>query len=321
MAFAAASSASADAAAPPRRISRPSEASPIVPVAMTRSPGFAPLRRTILPDGTRPNAVIEIITGPGVETVSPPSSGQPNRPASSPSDRAKGAGRASSAARSASVSTKPAGVAPLAARSDRFTRSALRAIVSGGSSLRKCTPSTMASVVTTTSSPRAFRIAASSTRLNAPGSVASGLKYRAISVSSPDGRALATGKLVGAKLPRDLVEHGVDHAGLVAIDKGVRDIDIFRDHDAAGHILAMLEFIGARAQHRAQVRVDPFQRPALRQRVVNHRIKLGLVAHHAGDDVAKECGFGRQIFVAFDLASEPMAFELGKAILDARPGG
>ena len=70
----------------------------------------------------------------------------------------------------------PQGVAPLEARSDRFTRSALRATVSGGSSGRKCTPSTMASVFTTRSSPVALRIAASSTRPNAPGSVASGLK-------------------------------------------------------------------------------------------------------------------------------------------------
>ena len=71
--------ASAVATAPPFRISRPSAASPIVPVTTTRSPGLAPLRRTILPGGTRPNAVTEIISGPGVETVSPPSSGQPNR--------------------------------------------------------------------------------------------------------------------------------------------------------------------------------------------------------------------------------------------------
>src|SRR6266849_5391422 len=103
----------------------------------------------MLPWGTRPNAVIEIILGPGVETVSPPSSGQPKCDASSPSPRANGLSHASSALRNAKVSTNPAGVAPLAARSERFTRSALRAMVSGGSSERKCTPSTMASVVTT----------------------------------------------------------------------------------------------------------------------------------------------------------------------------
>ena len=150
---AAASSASAAAAAPPLSTSRPSAASPIVPVTTTRSPGFAPLRWTILPGGTRPNAVTEIISGPGVDTVSPPSSGQPNRSASSPSARANGASQPSSALRSASVSTKPAGTAPLAARSDRFTRSALRAMRVGRIVGRKCTPSTMASVVTTMSSP------------------------------------------------------------------------------------------------------------------------------------------------------------------------
>ena len=48
--------------------------------------------------------------------------------------------------------------------------------VSGGSSGRKCTPSTMASVVTTMSSPAASDAAASSSRPKAPGSVASGRK-------------------------------------------------------------------------------------------------------------------------------------------------
>ena len=51
-----------------------------------------------------------------------------------------------------------------------------RVVVSGGSLGRKCTPSTMASVVTTRSSADDLRIAASSVRSNAPGSVASGLK-------------------------------------------------------------------------------------------------------------------------------------------------
>ena len=46
---------------------------------------------------------------------------------------------------------KARGFAPLAARSDRLTRSALRAIASGGSSGKKCTPPTMASVVSTRS--------------------------------------------------------------------------------------------------------------------------------------------------------------------------
>ena len=55
----------------------PSAASPIVPVTMMWSPARAPARRTMVPRRHVPNAVIEIISGPGVVTVSPPSSGQP----------------------------------------------------------------------------------------------------------------------------------------------------------------------------------------------------------------------------------------------------
>src|SRR5882757_7919663 len=139
-----------------------------------------------------------------------------------------------------------------------------------------------------------------------------------ISESSPDaGLPLATRELVGAELPRDLVEYRVDHAGLFGFDKGVRDIDIFGDDDAARHVLAVLQFIGARPQHRAQNRVDPLQRPALRQSVIDQGIEFGLVAHHAGHDVAEERGFGRQILVALDLVAEPVAFELGEDVVDA----
>src|SRR6266436_10331797 len=55
--------------------------------------------------------------------------------------------------------------------------------------------------------------------------------------------ALPTRKLVAAEPAGDLIQHGVHHASLVAIDKGMRDIDIFGHHDAAGHVLAMLELV------------------------------------------------------------------------------
>src|SRR5690349_10110349 len=208
---------------------------------------------------------------------------------SSPSAAAKGFSHLSSVLRRASVSTKPAGTAPLAARSLRFTRSALRATVSGGSSGRKCTPSTMASVVTTMSLPSGCNAAASSSRRKAPGWVASGRKYRAISESSPDaGFSLATRELVGAELARDLVEHGVDHAGLVLFDEGMRDVDIFGHDHTARHVLAVLQFVGARAQHRAQNRVDPLKRPSLLERIVDQGIELGLIADHAGHHVLEE---------------------------------
>src|SRR6186713_3541145 len=73
-------------------------------------------------------------------------------------------------------------------------------------------------------------------------------------------------ELVTAKLPADLVEHGVHHPGLLPVDESIRNVDIFGDDDAARHVLAMLELIGPCPQHRAQDGLDPLQRPALRQR-------------------------------------------------------
>jgi hypothetical protein len=72
---------------------------------------------------------------------------------------------------------KPIGFAPLAARSDKFIRSALRPIFSGGSSGKKCTPAMTPSVVSTRSqSSGGVTMAASSSRPKAPGAVASGRK-------------------------------------------------------------------------------------------------------------------------------------------------
>ena len=59
-------------------------------------PACAPARCTMVPCGSVPNAVIETVTGPGVRTVSPPSSGQPYASASAPSPRAKCSSHASS---------------------------------------------------------------------------------------------------------------------------------------------------------------------------------------------------------------------------------
>jgi len=104
------------------------------------------------PAGTVPKAVIEIVNGPGVETVSPPISGQPASPASRARPAAKSASQPSVQPRGkASVRTKPSGLAPFAARSERLTASAFQPIEAGGSSGKKCTPATSASTVTTTS--------------------------------------------------------------------------------------------------------------------------------------------------------------------------
>jgi len=93
------------------------------------------------PAGTLPKAVIESVSGPGVETVSPPISGQPASSAACFSPAAKAASQLSvQPFGKASASTKPSG-----------TASALRAIEPGGSSGKKCTPATSASAVTTIS--------------------------------------------------------------------------------------------------------------------------------------------------------------------------
>ena len=82
----------------------------------------------------------------------------------------------------------------------------------------------------------------------------------------------------------------------------------------------MRELVGAGPQYRAQHRVDALERPAAGERRVDLRIERPLLAHDAGDDVAKERGLGRQILRALDLAAEPMAFELGQDLVDAGPG-
>ena len=58
----------------------------------------------------------------------------------------------------------------------------------------------------------------------------------------------------------------------------------------------------------------------LRQRLVDQRIELALLAHHAGDDVAEEGGLGGEILLAFDLAADPVAFELGEDFVHAGAG-
>ena len=97
----------------------------------------------------------------------------------------------------------------------------------------------------------------------------------------------------------------------------MRDVDIFGDDDARRHVAAVIELIGAGAQHRAQDRLDALERPGLRQRVVDQRIELALLAHHAADDVAEERGLRRQILLAFDLAADPVALELGQDLVQA----
>ena len=51
------------------------------------------------------------------------------------------------------------------------------------------------------------------------------------------------------------------------------------------------------------------------KRLVDHRIEPALLGDHAADDVAEERGLRRQVFVALDLAADPVALEFRQASL------
>ena len=211
---------------------RPSAASPMVPVTQIDVARAAVVRSTMRPAGTSPNAVTARSAGRGVRTVSPPSSGQ----AKSVARRRRGRRRRppanprSSPRAAPESSRKPRGSAPLAARSETFTPSAFRAIESGGSSGRKCTASTIASIVRTRSCPGlGDRQAASSRRAESrPPRPAARNSARSGRPRRPDGidrqppiLALprSGGLVLSSSPPRTSramrVEHGVDHARLV----------------------------------------------------------------------------------------------------------
>ena len=131
------------------------------------------------------NAEIEIVTGPGVRSVSPPNSGQPTCSAVAPSAAAnpRASGRRSPWA---AQSTGEAQCGLWRRDPERLTRSAFLATASGGSSGKKWTPPMIALVLSTRSWPDGTPTTAASSIRPSPGCVASGPKYRAISWSSPD---------------------------------------------------------------------------------------------------------------------------------------
>ena len=140
------------------------------------------------PAATCPSAVTDSHKGPFARTVSPPSKGQRKASAASASPSAKPASHASvQSSGRARVSRNPLGSAALAARSETFTASALRAIDCGRSSARKWMPAVSPSTVRTRSCPGAGRRQAASSFKPRPPLPAMGAKNRAIS-SSSEGR-------------------------------------------------------------------------------------------------------------------------------------
>src|SRR4029077_694662 len=109
-------------------------------------------------------------------------------------------------------------------------------------------------------------------------------------VSTFPDHALSAVEFGGAHLVRQLIEHGIDHAGFLVVDEGTGDVDIFRHYHAGRHVGAAGELVGAGAQHRAQHRLDALERPAAGQSRIDLRVELALLAHYPADDVAKISG-------------------------------
>ena len=115
---------------------------------------------------------MEIVSGPGRRSVSPPIRWQPKRAwaVAEAGGEARRARRWQARPGTTAPSGSRSGVAPLAARSETLTASAFQAMSSGASSARKCTPSATGSVLSTSSVPGAgVSSAQSSLRPKAPG--------------------------------------------------------------------------------------------------------------------------------------------------------
>ena len=115
----------------PQRCISAAQAPPTQPETQMSSPGRAPARVSPILCGSSPMAVIEIVTGAcmsptlAVRVVSPPSRGQPACRESSVMPLVKPASQASSRTGKPIVRKKARGMAPAAAKSDRFTARAL----------------------------------------------------------------------------------------------------------------------------------------------------------------------------------------------------
>src|SRR5512136_1688620 len=127
-------------------------------------------------------------------------------------------------------------------------------------------------------------------------------------IVSPGGAA----KFGGAQAPRKLVEHSIDHACLVTLDKSGGHVSIFGHHHPRRHVTAVNQLIGAGPQRCAQNRLDTLEWPAFRQCIVDQGVKITLLTHDAGNDVTEECRLSRKILCALDLVAYPVALKFSQ---------
>src|SRR4026208_506746 len=196
-----------------------------------------------------------------------------------------------------------------------MTARALCPIDSGGSSLRKCTPSMIVSQDSTISCPSiGLSTAASSRKPRDEVSVASGAKYLAMMSNSPRlfppprsiSPAIARAvfcELCRPRLMSSPVENTVHHFRLIIGKEGMGDIHIFGNRDACRHVIALQDLVGAGAQDCPEDRIDACEPPAFCQLLIDQRIDLELFAHHALDEIAEEGCLGVAILAVLAFPS------------------
>src|SRR5438270_6635211 len=181
-----------------------------------------------------------------------------------------------------SDSKAPAGVAPLAARSERLTVTSFQPTLAGGSSGRKWTPSAMLSWVST--SPSSTATSSSSPR--AAGAVA--IRRRRSMTS--DSRIILCSRR--ASTFGNGVEQSVYETALALVVKSVGDVDIFGDDRTDRHVGARDQLIGAGAQDRAHRPVEPLQSPAFGQAVADQNFDFRPASVHAVHVIIEEVPLG-----------------------------
>src|SRR5438067_9358582 len=199
-----------------------------------------------------------------------------------------------------SDSSAPAGVAPLAARSERFTVTSFQPTLAGGSCGRKWTPSAIVSWVITNPSSTAT----SSSRPRASGAVAI-RRRRAI---TSDSRIRLCSRRASSSC--NGVQEPVDEAALALVVKAGGARDIFRNNRRNRNMGPGDQLVGPGAEARAHRPVEPLQGPALGETVADQLVDLGAPGVHAGNNVVEKVALRIVIAIVLDRRSEAMVVEL-----------
>src|SRR5690606_9901702 len=275
-------------APPPRHCANAAAASPSVPVTHASSPARAPSRRRAAPGSTQPCTVTHTDSGPRV--VSPPTSATPCALASARNPSRKPSSQPASASGSDSDRLAHAGVAPIAARSDRFTASAFQPMSAAGVPSGKCTPALRVSVAIASSMPAGGCSSAASSPMPRTTSSRAVARRRmwSMKVNSMAGRVAALAPLLqalfhGAPGGGGVVEHAVDVGVAVLGTEALGAVDGLIDHDPVRDVQAVAQLVGGDAQRGALDLVH--LRDAAVDEFVQRGVQFGVVAEHAAHQV------------------------------------